>query len=235
MAGIWSDLFGTTKAFFRIGRTGPRLKDDSGVLAVRNAADSADANLSTALLKNTGNSIEINSDAANTGTDRKLTLSVNPAASAALEVQFPPAKGTDGYYVRQKSGTASGVLEFELVAPPAGSAASLLAETTTLGFGSSSPVTMFQKSSTAVIDRIQFVIDTAFDGTPSVTVGIAGQTSKYSTSAEVDLTAAAGTVFEVHPGIAAVGSAEDLIATYSAGGATAGSARIIVYYADAPT
>ncbi len=74
MAGLWSDLFGTTKAFFRIGKTGPRLKDSSGNLLVRNPGDSADAELTTSFLHNSGNSIEINSDAANTGTDRKLTI-----------------------------------------------------------------------------------------------------------------------------------------------------------------
>ncbi len=43
MAGIWEDLFGTTKAFFRIGLSGPRLKNSTGTLAIRNSADNADA------------------------------------------------------------------------------------------------------------------------------------------------------------------------------------------------
>jgi hypothetical protein len=37
-------------------------------------------------------------------------------------------------------------------------------------------------------------------------------------------------VFEVYPGIAANGSTESIIATYAAGGATAGAARIEVDY-----
>lgn len=230
---LWTDLLGTTRAYFRIGLTGPRLKNDSGDLAVRNAADSADAALTTSLLKNSGDSIEINSDAANTGTDRKLTLSKNPAASAALEIQFPPAKGPDGYLLRQKAGTAAGVMEFELVAPSSTSMNEAV-DTTSLAFGSTSPVAMFSQSATAVIDKIQIIIDTAFNGTPSLSIGIAGSTSKYAAATDIDLTAAAGTVFEVHPGLPAPGAPESLIATYSAGSASAGAARIIVYYADAP-
>lgn len=230
---LWTDLLGTTRAYFRIGLAGPRLKNDSGDLAVRNAADSADAALTTSFLKNSGDSIEINSDAANTGTDRKLTISRNPAASAALEIQAPPAKGTDGYLLRQKAGTAAGVLELELVAPTSSNMNEAV-DTTSLAFGSTSPVAMFSQSATAVIDKIQIIIDTAFNGTPSLSIGITGSTSKYAAATDIDLTAAAETVFEIHPGKPAPGSPEALIATYSAGSASAGAARIIVYYADAP-
>ncbi len=39
----WSDIFGTTVGYLRLGLTGVRLKNSAGVLAVRNAGDSADA------------------------------------------------------------------------------------------------------------------------------------------------------------------------------------------------
>lgn len=231
---LFTDIVGTTRAFFRIGFTGPRLKNDSGTLAIRNAGDSADANLKTALLQNTGDSIEINSDAADTGTDRKLTLSKNPAASAALVVQLPPAKGTDNYILRQKAGTAAGVVELEFTAPGGGSTSSVLADTTSIAFGASSPVAMHQHPAAGVVDKFQIVIDTPFNGTPTLSIGIAGTTSKYVSATDVDLTAAAGTVFEIHPGLAAPGSNEDLIVTYAAGGASAGAARVLTYYVPAP-
>lgn len=230
---LWTDLIGTTRSFFRIGFTGPRLKQSGTNLLVRNSADTADADATVATLRNSSDSLEINSDAADAGADRKLTLRKNPAATAALVVDFPPAKGTDGYVLRQKPGTAADVLELELV-PPTSGGMSLLVDTTSLGFGSTSPVTMFELSETAVIDKIQVAIDVTFDGTPSLSVGIAGQVSKYASATDIDLTATAPVVFEVHPGLPAPGAIEDLIATYAAGGATVGSARIIVYYADAP-
>jgi hypothetical protein len=89
---------------------------------------------------------------------------------------------------------------------------------------------MFTLPPDAVVRRVAVVVDTAFDGTPSLSVGVTGTTSKYMGSTQVDLTAAAGTVFEADPGLDADGSSEDLIATYSAGGATAGAARILVEY-----
>lgn len=232
--GLFADILGTTRAFFRIGFTGPRLKSSGTNLLIRNSGDSADAEVTTSKLNNSGNTVSINSDAAGAGADWRLDLSKNTAATAHLEVQFPPAKGTDGYLLRQKAGTAGGVLELELVAPGSQSTASLLAETTNLAFGSSSPVTMYTQSATAVIDKIQIVVDTAFDGTPSASVGIVGNTSKYASATDIDLTAAAETVFEIHPGKPAPGSTENLIITYSAGGASAGAARFLVYYADAP-
>lgn len=230
---VWSDFLGTTRSFFKIGFTGVRLKNNSGNLSVRNTGDSADAEVTTSKLNNSGDSIVINSDGANTGTDRTLTLSKNPAASANLEVQFPAAKGTDGYLVRQKAGTSAGVIEFELVAPTS-SSTNVSADTTTLAFGSVSPVAMVTTSATAVIDKIQIIIDTAFNGTPSASIGIVGTTSKYAPSTDIDLTQVATTVIELHPGLPAAGSPENLIITYSAGGASAGSARFILYYTDAP-
>jgi hypothetical protein len=89
---------------------------------------------------------------------------------------------------------------------------------------------MFTTGAGDIIEKIQVVVDTAFDGAPSMSVGIAGTVSKYLSATDVDLTAVAGTVFEVHPGLDAQG-AEDLIATYSAGGASVGAARILVTFA----
>jgi hypothetical protein len=89
---------------------------------------------------------------------------------------------------------------------------------------------MFTLPSGAVITAVRVVVDTPFNGAPSLSVGITGTTSKYMSSTQVDLTADAKTVFEVEPGEPAPGGAENLIATYAAGGATAGSARILVDY-----
>lgn len=44
--GLWSNLLGTVSSYFRIGLTGPRLKDNSGRLDVRNSSDAAYADVS---------------------------------------------------------------------------------------------------------------------------------------------------------------------------------------------
>ncbi len=234
MAGLWSDLLGSTKSFFRIGKTGPRLKDSSGNLLVRNPGDSADAAVTASLVNVSGNDIVLNSDAAESGADWKLTLRRNTAATESIIVIYPADDGTDGQALRRKAGSSAGAPELEWFTPTSGTG-SLSVDTTSLAFGSSSPVTMFTLPAAAIIDKIQVVIDTAFDGTPTMSVGISGQTSKYSATSDVDLNATAATVFEIHPGLAAPGGGGDaLILTYAAGGATAGAARVLVYYVDSP-
>lgn len=233
MSGFWTDLLGTTKNYFRIGRTGPRLKDVSGNLVVRNASDTADADLTAAAVHVSGDSIELNSDAAGTGTDRKLVLQRNAASGGDLTIIFPAGKATDGYFMRQKAGTPAGVLEFEFVAPSA-SSSQITSDTTSLAFGSGATVPLLTLSSTAVIDKIQIINDVPFNGTPSASIGIAGSTSKYVAASDIDLAAPAGTVTEIHPGLPAPGAPENLIISFVSGDATAGAARVLVYYADAP-
>lgn len=223
--GWFTDLLGTTRAYFKIGgTTGVRLKNNSGNLEVRNTADSADAAVTTSKVNVSGDVIDINSDAAGSGADWKYTIQ-RPASgmTAAVTLTLPPDDGTPGQ-VLQTDG--NGVLTW-VSAGATGLA--LKMDTTSLAFGSSSPVAMMTTGAADIIDHIDVIIDTAFNGTPSASVGISGSTSKYFAATDLDLTAPAGTVFTVHPGLDAAG-AESLIITYSAGGASAGAARFIVFY-----
>jgi hypothetical protein len=223
--GWFTDLLGTTRAYFKIGgTTGVRLKNNSGNLEVRNTGDSADAAVTASKVNVSGDVIDINSDAAGSGADWKYTVQ-RPASgmTAAVTLTLPPDDGTSGQ-VLQTDG--NGVLTW-VSAGATGLA--LKMDTTSLAFGSTSPVAMFTTGAADIIDHIDVIIDTAFNGTPSASVGITGTTSKYMAATDLDLTAAAGTVFTVHPGLGAAG-AESLIITYSAGGASAGAARFIVFY-----
>jgi hypothetical protein len=224
--GYFADIWGTTKSYFKIGgTTGFRIKNNGGNLEVRNTGDSADAELTASKVKVSGESIELNSDSTGTGANWKVTIQrPTSGMSADLTLTLPVDDGTAGQVLATDG---SGALSWVSAGDTA------LAEklnSTSLAFGASSPVAMFTTGAGDIIDHIDVVIDTAFDGTPSVSVGIAGTTSKYAGTTDIDLTAAAGTVFQVHPGLDAQG-AESLIATYAASGATAGAARIIVHYA----
>jgi len=117
--------------------------------------------------------------------------------------------------------------DLEVTNPIAGP--SLKIDTTSLAFDSTSPVTMFSTGAADIIDEVDVIVDTAFDGTPSLSIGITGSINKYMSATQVDLTAAATTTFKVCSGLAAQGI-EALIATYAAGGATVGAARINVKY-----
>jgi hypothetical protein len=109
----------------------------------------------------------------------------------------------------------------------------LVVDTTSLAFGTVSPLSLFTLPLGAIISYIEIVIDTPFSGgAPSLSIGITGTTAKYMPSTAVDLTAAATTIYQYTAGLIGPGSTEALIATYAAGGCTAGAARILVYYAN---
>lgn len=223
---FWQDIVGTTRSFFRIGLTGPRLKNSSGNVLFRNAGDSADVEATMSKLNVSGNAIDLNSDAAGSGADRKYTLQrPSSGMSADVTLTLPVDDGSPDQVLKTDG---SGVLSWTSAAA---TDADDKIDTTTLAFDSTSPVSMFTLPANAVIEKIQVIIDTAFDGTPTASVGISGTVSKYLASTDLDLTQAAGTVFEVHPGVAAPGGTESLIITYAAGSATAGSARFLVFYA----
>jgi hypothetical protein len=222
--GIWSDLIGTTKGYLRLGLTGVRLTNNAGNLEVKNAAGNADAAITASAINVSGNTVTINSDAAEATNDWKYTLS-RPASgmSANVALTLPVDDGTPSQVLATDG---SGVLSW---ISAASTALCDKVDTTELAFGSSATVALFSTGAADVINKIQVVVDTPFNGTtPTVSIGVAGTVSKYSAVTDVDLKTAG--VYEVNPGLPAAGN-EALIATYAAETASAGAARILVFYA----
>lgn len=228
---LWMDMLGTTKAFFRLGLSGVRLKNSGGNLAVRNSGDTADAEVTAAKMNVSGDAVDLNSDAAGAGADWKYTLQ-RPATgmTEAVTLTLPPTDGspdqvlkTDGAGVLSWTDTNDG-------------ASNTKVDSTPLSFDSTGTVSMFNIADGVVVERVEVIVDTPFDGTgptASMSVGTSGSPSKYMGSTDVDLTAAAKTIFINHPGEPAVtGGGEDLqIAFTQAGGGAAGAARVQVHYA----
>lgn len=227
MAGRFSDILGTTFDKLQLGlsATAVQIKQVAGKLRARNKADSADAPVVGSVIAASGDFLELNEDAVGAAADWKYTLS-RPAAgmTAARTIVLPPDAGTAGFAV-----VTDGAGNWTYAAIAAG-ADKVITDTTTLAFGSVSPLAMFNLPANAVVHGVTVVIDTPFNGTPSLSVGIAGTVSKYLGATSVDLTQPATINFDVEPGLASVGTIEALIATYAAGGATAGSARLLVAY-----
>lgn len=224
---VISDLLGTLKSTFKIGLSGPTLKNTSGNLTVRNTGDSADAEITASKVNVSGDVLTINSDAAGTGSDFKVNIQrATSGMTADVTLTLPVDDGTPNQVLATDG---SGVLSWVSAA----STSDLThVDTTSLAFGSSATTAMFTLPANAVISAVEVVVDTAFNGSPTMTVGVSGNTSKYLGSTDCDLTAAATTIFRVSPGIAANVSSESLIITYAAGGASAGAARVLVYYAN---
>ena len=226
--GIWSDLFGTTKAYFRIGLAGVRLTNTGGALDVKNATGSAFAAVTASAVNVTGDVVTINSDAADSGADRTYTIQ-RPAAGmgAAVTLTLPVDYGTAAQVLATDG---SGALSWVSAA-----STSLCdkVDTTTLVYGDGTTVALFSTGAADVINCVEIIVDTAFDGTvpvPNMSVGVAGTTSKYAATTDVDLTTAG--VYQIHPGLVASG-VEALIITFAGATTdeTAGAARVQVYYA----
>lgn len=82
----------------------------------------------------------------------------------------------------------------------------------------------------AIIGDIQVVIDTPFDSTPDVSIGILGNNTKYAVYSDITLVAPAKTVSLIYPGCPANGAAENINFYYARNGATVGSARVLISY-----
>ena len=228
MAGRFIDILGSVYSKFQLGlgSTAVNVKEVAGKLRVRNKADAADAPLVGSVIAASGDLLELNEDAANAGADWKMTLN-RPASgmTAQVNLTLPPTVGSPGQVLSTDG--ATGVTSWTTVASGNDK---VITDTTALAFGSGASVAMFNLPVGAVVANVVVTVDTPFNGTPSLSVGIAGTLSKYLASNQVDLTQAATVSFDVEPGLPAPGAVEALLATYSAGGATAGAARILVAY-----
>ena len=224
--GLFADLLGTVKTTFQIGIGGVKLKNNAVTLEVMAVNGTTPAPITASLVNITGESFVLNSDAAEATADWKITFQ-RPAAgmTASVTYTFPVDNGSPGQ-VLQTDG--DGVLSW---ASASSTDACVKVDSTSLAFGASSPVAMFTLPANAVVHKVQVVIDTAFDGTaPTMSVGVAGTTSKYMGTGDVNLKGTAEDVYEVTPGKIAVGTTEALILTYAADGSSAGAARVLVFY-----
>jgi hypothetical protein len=210
----WLKIVGTQTGKFILGLTGATLKNNSGTgVQVRNNADSAYADIEAK-----------NHILQNNTTAYSVTLTTSDTQSASYTLTLPENDGSSGQ-VLQTDG--SGVLTW---ASAASTDMDWKVDSTSIAFGSGSTVSMFTLPANAVINTVSIIVDTAFDGTPSVSVGVSGgSASKYAGSGDSLLTVADR--YDIPNQSAAVGTTEALQASYSAGGATTGSGRILVTYA----
>lgn len=207
----WRKLRGIIGGMIQLGIGGPNLKNNAGVVEVKNAADSAYANLYA-------RDIQLNDGDTNRVAIKSAALSAN------WDWTLPPDDGSPSQ-VLQTDG--AGVTIWATVA---GGTDKPTVDTTSLAFGTGSPLTMFTLPANAVISFVKIIVDTAFNGTaPTVSIGVSGTVSKYMAATEVDLKTVG--VYEVDPGLAAEGSTNAMIATYAADSSSAGAARILVEYA----
>lgn len=224
-------LDGTSQTKFKIGLLDGTntvvLKTNAGDVVVRNAADTSDAPLTASLVNVSGNSINLNSDAASTGADWELTLSrPSTGMTSAIELVFPSALPSVGQVLAVQSVVGSVVtLDWQ----SAGSTAQC--QTTyeiDVNFGDTSPIALATIPIGFNVSETRVEIEAAFDTAATLSIGISGTTAKYMASTASYLKADAGSVFINTPGLASVGTTEAVIVTYTAASATVGKARVYI-------
>jgi len=226
--GMFSDILGTTKQFFQLGLGGVKIKNSSGNLVIRNAADNADAEITASKVNVSGDDLVLNSDAAESGADWKITLR-RPSTGMTQDVilKLPANKGTSG----QVLGT-DGNDPTQLSWISAASTADCIhVNHTVINHGDSSPATAMTLPANAYLLMVEVLLDTPFNGTtPVLSVGIAGTVSKYMGTTDNNLVGTAGDVYQVNPSIAPNVSSESIIITFNDGTSTAGSCRVLLHY-----
>lgn len=221
------DLKGTSLPSIQIEKAGVRVKNSAGTRAqVRNAGDTAYAELEASKVLVTGDQILINSDAISSGGDFNLTLArPTTGQTANWTLTFPTGPGSPNQ-VLQTDGSGNTTW-----ANAGTTSECQRLDTTSLAYNSASTVMMFTLPANALVDKITVIVDTPFNTAATMSVGIAGNTSKYAGSNLIDLqNAAAKDRWIVTPGEIPVGTTESLIITFAAASATVGAARVLVEY-----
>lgn len=206
---IISDLIGTMQSFFKIGTL--RLKNNSNVLEVRNSGDSGylPAKMSTINLNNGSGNITLQS-----------------AASGTVILTLPTTDGNTGEVLKTDG---NGVLDWVAISTESNA---VKTESQVVAYNTASPVSVFTPPANSVIQKVFVTPTVAFNGTPAMSVGVAGSTSRYMGTTDIDLTDAALPVYEVTPMYTEDASPEEVIVTLSAGGASAGSCIVSIVYAN---
>ena len=227
MSANFTDYTGIYGGGWQFSLTGMYLKDDgSGNLQVWNSnAATAYGSVSCSNVLVNGNSITLNAGATESGASWKL-LVARPSSGMTADwtMTLPTTPGaTNQAMVTDGAGNMSWA-----TIP---TTANLSIHSVSLAFGTTSPLTLITLPANASVIKIRIHVDTAFTGGTgaNVSVGITGTTSKYMSATQSSL----GTVgiYEVNPNNIPDISTEALIATYSAGSASAGAARIEIQYA----
>ena len=208
---ILSDLIGTMQNFFRIASI--RLKNNSNVLEVKNVADDTFYPVKASSLHLPG------------ATSGLITITA-PAAAGTQIYEFPADDGSTGQALTTDG---NGILTWETIAI---ATTQVKSESELISHGDTSPTVMFTPPANAHIKKVIVDVEEAFNGTtPSMSVGVAGTTSRYMTTTEIDLTLV--TVFEVTPMYEEDGTPEEIIVSFVPGaGHTTGIARVTVEYAN---
>jgi len=86
----------TSNSTLQIEKGGVVLANSSGKLAIRNATNTADAEITASKLNNSGDLIVLNSDATGSGNDFSCTIARSASQTASWTLTLPTTAGSSG-------------------------------------------------------------------------------------------------------------------------------------------
>lgn len=186
------------------------------VLAWNNGSD----DITVSQLLQTGLSMLLNSDAAQSGADWRYSLNVPATGMTANQaITFPV---NQGQAEQALIGNGAGVLQYASV---------IRSVPLAFNFGAAATTSFFTLLAGDFLRRIECQIIIAFNGTaPTIAIGIAGNTGKYLPSGRADLKSASGGLLGFPNRLDAPSADEPIVLTYTASSSTVGSARLIAHY-----
>lgn len=187
-------LAGTMKTLFQVGGpSGPAIKNNAGVLDIRNAADSAWADLEAKSIKVLG-----------TNGVTGVKLASPSGLGASLTLTLPNSVGGAGQFLQTDG---SGGLNWSSAQSNAD-----LTDVTTVTQASTSPLAMFTPPANAIIREVWInVTVAAAGGSPTLSVGTSGNPALYVATGDNDLKSANLYVIPVFASVGALPA--QLIAT----------------------
>ncbi len=205
------------------------------------AGDSSTKAASTAFVSNAistkADTSALTSHTSNTSNPHSVTAA--QVGSATAQWNASQLRGVDINTTAPTSGQVltynSSTTKWEAATPSGGGGGAsngLLVDITTVNYNSSTTVSMFTLPANAEINRIEVLLDVTWvTGTAAtLSVGIAGNTSKYMPSSSIDLYGVVKDNYITIVNLPANTSSEAIITTYAAGTSSAGRAIIHVYY-----
>ena len=228
------DLKGTSESSFLIGLNGAKLIWDGISLQLKDKTSSTFLDFQaryvtstrsiTDELKVTGDILELNSDAAGSGTDWSMNLARPSTGMVAAVTYTLPAAPVNGYFLTTDG---SGNLSWAAISSPTTTDKVTVDETSFDFSVGSGPQSMFTLPANALVLKVEIIVTTAFDNNAAIDV------SKDATSimgvGQSDLSDAGPTRFVAEPVDVASGTPQPI--TYSlTNSPTSGIGTIKVYY-----
>lgn len=223
---------GTSQSAFSIGTaypaggTGVLLLNSSGNLEVKLSDSSVFKKVTASEFDATSDiGLVINSDAAGSGADWKISVA-RPASGMTADwtLTLPPDAGTSTYVL---STDGTGVT---IWVPASSITNALEIKEVTVNTGDGASAALITLAANVRVEWVKVYVIAAFDDTPTLSVGPSGNHSKYMTTSANSLLADPKSVFTHESGEDPLGTTEAVLVYFATAASTVGQVKVQIAY-----